>query len=257
MHPPSEPGPLFPLGSGRWTAVAAIVVTAAVLSWLLRHSAGAGRGPLVRSAVCWTVAGVLLVGFVVAELQRVFEGGWTIQEALPLHLCDIAIFVTAGALLEIARHGQPTRLARRLFELAFVWGMAGTTQAILTPDIGPGIDDHIVSSACVRYFILHGAIVLGVLLMTFGLRMRMEPGAPQRVWVTTLAVALVVMGLDWLTGGNYMYLMGPPAHPSIIDYFGRWPWSLLTLVGVGTGLILLCYVPFWLTQRGARRDGLP
>jgi uncharacterized membrane protein YwaF len=85
----------------------------------------------------------------------------------------------------------------------------------------------------------------------------MEPGAPRRVWLTTLAVAVVVMGIDWLTGGNYMYLMGPPAHPSIIDYFGRWPWSLLTLVGVGTGLILLCYLPFWLTHRGARRAGLP
>jgi hypothetical integral membrane protein (TIGR02206 family) len=248
---------LFPLGPGRWTAVVAILVLAAVLSGLLHRAGGTSRERVIRRVVCWTVAGLLIVGFIVAESQRVFEGTWTLQEALPLHLCDISIFVTAGALLSIARRGQPTRLARRLFELAFVWGMAGTTQAILTPDIGPGIDDHIVSSACIRYFILHGAIVLGVLLMTFGLRMRMEPGAPRRVWLTTLAVAVVVMGIDWLTGGNYMYLMGPPGHPSIIDYFGRWPWSLLTLVGVGTGLILLCYLPFWLTHRGARREGLP
>ena len=47
--------------------------------------------------------------------------------------------------------------------------------------------------------------------------------------------------VDWTCGANYMYLCGRPKHPSLIDYLGRWPWSLLPLLLLGTTLIGLCY----------------
>ena len=77
-----------------------------------------------------------------------------------------------------------------------------------------------------------------------------------RVWLTTLVLALIVMPLDWLLGTNYMYLLGPPKHPTIIDLLGPWPQSLLPLVLLATALILLCYAPFWLLRRRHFRQAL-
>ncbi|MEW6249120.1 MAG: TIGR02206 family membrane protein [Planctomycetota bacterium] len=255
----------FPWGHARWTVLGLVIVTSGVLALLLRHSAARGYAPALRRVVCWGLAAVLTAGVATAELQRVAAGVWTVEESLPLHLCDLAVLITVAALwgvgragrselrggkAESDRAGRETRWPQRLFEIAFVWGIGGTTQAVLTPDM----DDTVLDSACVRYFILHGGILVGVLVLTFGVRLRLEPGAPQRVWLTTLAVATAVFPLNWLLGANYLYLMGPPRYPSLIEWLGPWPWYLAPLTGVATLLILLCYAPFWLADRRRRRD---
>src|SRR6187402_1650088 len=48
--------------------------------------------------------------------------------ALPMHLCDWALVCTAIALW--------TR-RRAFFDLAYFWGLAGTTQGLLTPALPP------------------------------------------------------------------------------------------------------------------------
>lgn len=236
-------------GAAHWLVLAAIGALAASLSLLLRWSARRGQPDRLRPAVCWMLAGILIAGAVVAEWQRVAEGIWSIEESLPLHLCDVAIFVTAAALLGAGLNSGPRSIWYRFYELSWVWGMGGTSQAVLTPDLAVTFPEP----ECVRYFVLHGAIVVSALVMTFGLRMRPQPGTPIRVWLATLALALVVMLVNWLTGGNYMYLCGPPGRPSLIDLLGPWPWSLLPLAVVATLLILLCYAPFWLLDRWRRR----
>ncbi len=261
-----RPASAFPLFTAEhWAALGGIAVATFVLSALLRRTAHGPKATVVRRVVCWSLAGVLLGGAVLAEVQRVRAGVWSVREALPLHLCDIAVLVVGVTLLGAGWHspaaflrgatperrvGDPARVWQRLYELAYTWGLGGTLQAVLTPDVParfPAVE-------CVRYFVLHGGIMVGVLVLTVGLRLRPLPGAPGRVWRVTLALAIVVGGVDWLLGANYMYLAGSPANPTIYDFFGRWPWSLLTLAAVGTALIYACYLPFWRPgQRGRTR----
>ncbi len=118
-------------------------------------------------------------------------------------------------------------------------------QAVLTPDI----DDTVVDATCIRYFVLHGGILVAVLVMTLGLGQRLERGAAWRVWRSTLILAALVFLVNLGTGANYMYLMGPPERPSILDWLGGWPWSLLGLAGLATALILVCCAPFWVAAR--------
>src|SRR5712692_11444841 len=47
-------------------------------------------------------------------------------QPLPLQLCDVAIFIAALALL--TRHPL-------LVEVSYFWGLAGTIQALFTPDL--------------------------------------------------------------------------------------------------------------------------
>src|SRR5438132_907921 len=49
------------------------------------------------------------------------------SQPLPLQLCDVAIFVAAAALW--SRN-------QLLVEITYFWGLAGTLQALLTPDLG-------------------------------------------------------------------------------------------------------------------------
>ena len=245
--PPVVADVFAPYGVTHWLILAAIAASTTLLTLLLRRTAGGPHEQTVRRAVCWSLAAILLAGAVVAQIHRVTAGIWSVQESLPLHLCDIGVLVTAATLIGVGRNSPPKRIWQRLYELAFIWGMGGTTQSILTPDLA----DAFPNPECVRYFVLHGGIVVSVLMLTLGLRMRLQPGTPVRVWLATLVLAVIVVPLDWLLGANYMYLLGPPKHPTIIDLLGPWPRSLLPLVLLATLLILACYAPFWALRRRA------
>lgn len=229
-----------------WVALLLIAAPVVVLTMILRRSQETEAHARIRRLTCGALIAALLVGTVFAEGYRVATGIWSAQESLPLHLCDIAVFVAILALAGAGWRGGAARgVWQWCYELAYVWGIGGTSQAILTPDLGEGFPHPL----CVSYFFLHGGIVVSVLVMTIGLRMRPQRGAVRRVWVATLVLALVMMPINWLLGANYMYLCGPPARPTLIDWLGPWPWSLVPLAGVGTVLIVLSCAPFWLVDR--------
>jgi hypothetical integral membrane protein (TIGR02206 family) len=123
-------------------------------------------------------------------------------------------------------------------------------QALLTPDL----NDAFPNPAYFAYFAEHGGIVVAVVVMTAGLGMRPGRGALWRVWLLTNALTIPIAAINAVLGSNYMFLCGPPENPSIYDYFGPWPWSLITLEVVGTAILALCYLPFWLSCRFGRRN---
>jgi len=136
------------------------------------------------------------------------------------------------------------------YELAYFWALGGSTQAVLTPELESGFPHP----AFVVFFTSHGAVLVAVAILTIGLGLRPRRGALLRTWAVTNALAAIVAGVNWLIAANYMYLCGPPLRPSLYDYFGPWPWSLLTLEAVGTLVLALLYAPFWIADR-RRRSG--
>jgi len=48
---------------------------------------------------------------------------------------------------------------------------------------------------------------------------------------------------------NYSYTMHKPLNPSIIDYFGPWPWYLLTGQLLALILFFVMYLPFWISRK--------
>lgn len=237
---------------------AALAVIAAVTTLLIVTLRGGGRAnrPVVRRAVCWSLAILLLGNFVYAEIYWIRTGNWSIHHSIPLHLCDLAHFVAAAALLA-AGSGTLARATERarsrwntVFELAYYWGLAGTVQALVTPDLGVGFPHP----EFFRFFGGHGTIVAGVLVLVVGIGIRPGAWSAVRVWAITNLLALPVMLFNWLTESNYMFLRRPPGHSSIYDYFGRWPWSLITLDVVALCAMVLCYSPFWVLNRRSRRS---
>jgi hypothetical integral membrane protein (TIGR02206 family) len=189
------------LRPGAWVAAAARIL--AVL--------------LVASEVAW---------WVYAAVHRL-----PLSVALPLHLCDIAPLVAAVALW--------TRRPR-VAEIAYFWGLAGCTMALLTPDLAyaPG------SLLFLQYVLEHGLTVTASLLLPIGLGLGPRPGALVRVAFATLALAVVAGTADALTGGNYMYLRHAPESPTLLSVLGPWPWYLAGAAVIALALIALLDLPF-------------
>ena len=243
-------------GPAHLCALATVGLIAAALCVTLRHATASPDGAGRSRFICGALAVVLIASVGADQVVLAARGEWSVQHSLPLHLCDIAVILCAVALVELARRPQqvtvgqsPRAYLQTVYELTYFWGLGGTTQALLTPDIEEGFPSFV----WVQFFAAHGGIVVSILAMTIGLRMRPRPGSAARTWLVTAALAPPVMLIDWLLGANYMFLCGPPEQPTLYDYLGPWPWTLLSLAGLGAVLMWLCYLPFWVLDRRRRR----
>ena len=157
-------------------------------------------------------------------------GRWSAETSLPLALCDVALLVAAAACW--------WRLPL-LVELTWFWGMAGTLQAVATPDLGVAFP-HLVFF---QYVVGHEGIVLAALLLVVGMRIVPRPGAVPRVLAITVGYTVLVGLVDAVTGANYMYLRSPPGSWTVLRLLGPWPW--LPRSGVAAVLVVVLDSPFW------------
>ncbi len=185
------------------------------------------------------VAAIIALTLMVAELSWqpyvVANKTWSAAASLPVQLCDVAGFVAAAALLW-------RQLV--LVEVAYFWGLGGTLQAVLTPDL----KDHFPSFPYLQFYVTHDLVILAALFLVFGLALQPRPGAVRRIFALTVVFAIVVGLIDLATGGNYMYLRQVPASGSLLDLMGPWPWyiaagAVLTLV-----VLAILNAPFRLSR---------
>ena len=217
------------------------VATAAVIAVVLCVSCRRWPGPWVRWAGR-ALALVLAADAVVFVVRQVVSGSWSVQSSLPLALCDVALVVAALACW-FPRWSLGV-------ELTYFWGLAGTLQAVLTPDLHVGFP----SLEFVLFAVGHLGIVVAALYLVVGLRIVPRPGAAVRVFAITVAYAAVIGAFNLLTGSNYMYLAAPPENPSLLSLLGPWPWYLLTATCVAIVLFAVLDAPFRRTRRRAVQD---
>jgi uncharacterized membrane protein YwaF len=79
-------------------------------------------------------------------------------------------------------------------------------------------------------------------------------GAALRVFAATLAWTAIAGIGDAITGGNYMYLSSKPAHNSLLDVLGPWPWYIVSAAAVGLAMLLALQL---LTEWVRRHDMPP
>jgi hypothetical integral membrane protein (TIGR02206 family) len=159
------------------------------------------------------------------------QGTWTIRYSLPLHLCEAGCFIVAAALW------WRTAFA---FEISYFWGLGGTLPGLFTPDI-PG---HFPDPVYFQYYAEHGLLVLGAFYMVIALRMRPAERAVLRVSIATAIYAAAVGAVDYVTGGNYLFLRDIPPTRTLLDYMGPWPWYIVTLTVLAVTVFTLLYLPF-------------
>ena len=138
--------------------------------------------------------------------------------------------------------------SRRLLQIVYFIGIGGAMQAMLTPALDYGFPHY----RFIEFFAAHIAIILAVLYMVW-----VEQFRPtlKSVFLTMgfLNLLLIVVGsINFLIGGNYMFLARKPETASLLDVLGPYPWYLLSLEVVAFVLFLLLYLPIAISNRGHR-----
>ncbi|MFP4494845.1 MAG: TIGR02206 family membrane protein [Halochromatium sp.] len=221
----------FFLFSGSHLAAIGLILAASVLLPIAVRS----LTPQLARPIGALLALVLVSQELVQLLLLLQHYGPTAQ-MLPLHLCSLAVWVTAWVLIT----ANP-----RVFEVVYFWALGGTTQALVTPDLGPGFP----SAEFVLFFLGHGLVLVGVTYALIVYRLRPVPASLIRVPAITLGVAALAFGVNLALGTNFMYLMEKPAGTSLLDWFGPWPWYWLALLAIGALIFILLYAPFFIADR--------
>ena len=169
------------------------------------------------------------------EIWSLAVGIFTLKDSLPLHLCDVAVLLSAIMLLTKNKY---------LFEITYFWGLGGSLLAILTPDITESFPHF----NFINYFLSHGGIITCVLFMVIIENYKVNLKSVFRVFLITNIYMLFIAGVNLILKSNYLYICRKPVNPTLMDLLGPWPWYVLSLEGVSITVFLILFLPFALKQ---------
>ncbi|MDN5892629.1 MAG: TIGR02206 family membrane protein [Nocardioides sp.] len=141
---------------------------------------------------------------------------------LPLQLCD---FAWIAAVLGLLTHH------RFFVALTYFWGLALTTQGLLTP----WLTADIPNPKYIGFWGMHILIVWAAIYLIWGLGLNPKWRDYATTVVTTLTWAVAVYTFNILFGTNYGFLNDKPGAGSILDYLGPWPSYVLVEVIIVAG----------------------
>jgi len=164
------------------------------------------------------------------------QGLFSYKTELPLYICRLVTFFLPFMMFY---------KSQKMFGVLYFWILAGTFNALVTPDIDFGFPHY----TAIIYWILHGGLVSTILYAIFVYKMR--PKAKDMI--TAFWIGLVYLGsihgFNLLIDANYSYTMQKPAGGSILDHLGPWPLYLFTGQILAFVLFLILYLPWFIKDR--------
>lgn len=221
----------FKLLSPQHLTALALIIILNIAIYLCRHKIH----HKLRQRIRFLLASILILLEVLLEAWDVTWGIWSVKYSLPLELCSITLLLTAIMLFTESK---------QLYEVVYFWGMAGASQALITPELYYGFPHFVF----LQFFIAHGLIITGCLWMTFVEGYRPNFKALLKAFGLTNLYAVLIGIFNWLAGSNYLFLCRKPTNPSLLDHLGQWPWYLVSLEGVALVLFFVVALPFLLPQ---------
>ena len=222
--------PFVSFGPSHLVALALSLILPAVLVTVVRVFPQADRA--IRYGLTVVLLGAWIWWYLLA-----WRRGWlTIGDALPMNLCDWA---TIATLVTLVRPNQKS------YELAYFWALGGTLQGMVTPDTPYDFPEV----RFLIFFVYHGGIIVAVLYLTFGLRLRPWPQSLPRVVVWSLVYFFAAALTDHTLGTNYGFLRAKPAQASLYDLMPPWPAYIGVVLVLGFLSAAIYYAPWFIADR--------
>jgi hypothetical integral membrane protein (TIGR02206 family) len=218
--------------------IGALVLVALFVSWIALK--GRSLSDDAQNRLRTGIAVVLLVNESTWHAWNIVVGRWSVQELLPLHLCALLTWLSAFTLLS----KRPV-----LYPFIYFLGLAGATQALLTPDAGPYGFPHF------RFFetmTAHGLIIASAIFLVTVEAYRPTVQHGVRAFLGLAMYAAAVGVVNRLLGSNYLYIARKPETASLLDVMPQWPWYIPILALIGIVLFTALYLPFGLADRRRR-----
>jgi hypothetical integral membrane protein (TIGR02206 family) len=188
-------------GPAHLVVIALTIALPFVLAAFVRKT----RWPRCERIVGRLLAALLLVNYLGYEIYLGVTAGLSWEKALPFQLCDWAMIAIIVALLT----GR-----ERWLEVAYFWGIGGTAQAILTPDLKYAFPDIRFLS----FFIAHSGIVIGIAFVMIMRGFRPHISSIWRTFAWSELYFALTIAVDSITGVNYGYLLHKPEASSLLSY---------------------------------------
>lgn len=184
------------------------------------------------------VAGSLLVMEITYHIWLVTSGRWAAADSLPLELCSISLLVAIALLWTGNRH---------LVDFVVFAGIGGAIQAIATPVL----DMNFPHFRFFHFFYTHTGIILtGLYFVWVKGYVPTFKGVLKTMLLLNLILPVILI-VNFLVDGNYMFLRMKPQNGSILDFLGPYPWYILSLEMVA----FTTFVLIWLLLKKGKRIG--
>lgn len=213
------------MGPSHLGALAFTLIASVLLIFFARRKTK--KWELIRKAF----ATALVLLFLLRWAYACKIGRPILQEELPLELCHWAQALAALALFYPGINKA---------ELLWFWGLSGTLQALITPDLAKDFPDP----SYLLFFAAHCGIVIAAFVLVFGLRYYPRRGSAIRCWLYSQLYFWPVLIINLMTGWNYGYLREKPRAGSLLDLLGEWPLYLVWMQVLALLFFLLLELPF-------------
>jgi hypothetical integral membrane protein (TIGR02206 family) len=229
--------PFHAFGPAHLSIIALTIVLPFVLAFSVRRT----RSQSLERSIRWAISALLLINYAGYMLVAPHFGVVSWAKVLPLQLCDWAMFVIIVALWT----GN-----RRWLEVAYFWGIGGTLQAIITPNLPVGFPDL----RFVSFFVAHSGIIVGIVFLMLVYGFRPTSLGMLRTFAWTEVYFVIAFTADLLTGENYGYLLHKPEAFSLLSYLSDWrPLYLVEFHLLAWVFFTALYLPFAIADLAQRK----
>jgi len=210
------------------TVIFLTIVLPFALAAIVRRS----KSQRLEKIIIGVLSAVLILNYVIYLIFIRSRGLVDWRQILPMQMCDWGMVVVIVAMWT----GN-----QRWFEVAYFWGIGGTLQAVITPNLRFGFPDW----RFISFFTSHCGIIVGVIFLMLTRRYRPHPMSIVRVWLWSEFYFVVTLIVDELTGVNYGFLLHKPEAFSILSFLSdSRQLYLLQVHGVALLFFLALYAPF-------------
>ena len=212
------------------------ILLAVIFSFILITPAK-NRFSLKRQKAVFNSLGFFVSAFVVVfHLYKISLGNYNVIKDLPLYLCSLL-----AILIPFFTYYRKYWM----YEILVFWIIAGTLQGVITPDIAVGYP----SFDYFRYWVVHLGLLVVILYATLVFNFKPKLRSVFKSFFALQVYVLLMVGINYLLDANYFYLNEKPKSASLLDYFGDWPYYLVTTQLLIIPFFLLIYLPFYLKEK--------
>jgi hypothetical integral membrane protein (TIGR02206 family) len=200
------------------------------------------KSRFLERSICFAISALLLINYAAYLIVARQFGVAAWAKMLPMQLCDWAMVVIIVALWTGNRHW---------LEIAYFWGIGGTLQAIITPNLRFGFPDL----RFISFFVAHSGIIIGIvfLMLVYGFRPR--PIGVLRTFAWTEVYFVIAFTTDVLTGENYGFLLHKPEAASLLSFLSdSRPLYLLEFHVLAFAFFTVLYAPFAIVDFAKRKS---
>ena len=209
-----------------------VIFLTIALPFVLAAFVRKARWPRSERVIGQLLALALAFNYLGYEIYLALTTGLSWEKALPFQLCDWAMIAVIVALLT----GR-----ERWLEVAYFWGIGGTAQAVLTPDLKFAFPDIRFLS----FFIAHSGIVVGIAFVMIMRGFRPHFRSVWRTFAWSELYFVITIAVDLLTGVNYGYLLHKPEASSLLSILSDYrPLYIFQMHLLALLFFLVLYSPF-------------